>query len=184
MKFEIELKSGTARRIGIVAATIAILGVGAVVYANQIQFSAGQTLTAAALNSNFGELYASAAKPTVTKNSKSISIGGAYCGATATTYDGSAIGGYTGAKAKCETACASATAHMCDAGEIVRSQQLGIAPANGAWVAAFNDTTDTTVDCISWTNNQSNANGMAWNQALPMILHAGCDTAHAIACCD
>lgn len=183
MKFEIELKSATARRIGIVTATITVFGVAAVVYANQIQFSSGQTLTAAGLNSNFNELYASAAKPTVTKNGKSISIGGTYCGVTATTYDGSAVGGYTGAKAKCETACASATAHMCDAVEIGRSEQLGIAPANGAWVAAFTDTTDTTTDCISWTNNTNN-NGMVWNQSLPMILHAGCGTAHAIACCD
>ena len=107
MKIEVELRPGTARRIGVVAATLAVLGVGAVVYAEQIQFSTGQTLTAADLNNNFNELYAASAKPSVTKNSKSISIGGTYCGSSAGPYDGATVGGYTGAKAKCETACAA-----------------------------------------------------------------------------
>ncbi|WP_461211620.1 hypothetical protein, partial [Desulfocurvus sp. DL9XJH121] len=88
---------------------------------NQTHFSAGQTLTAAALNGNFDELYAAVAKPSVTKNGKSISIGGAYCGASAGPYDGATVGGYPAAKTKCETACGAATAHICDAAEIVRS---------------------------------------------------------------
>src|SRR5262245_61290871 len=115
MKIEIEVKPGTARRVGIVAATLIIFGVGAAVYANQIHFTSGQTLTATDLNNNFDELYAATAKPTITKNGKSISVGGSYCGATATPYDGATVGGYPGAKAKCEATCSTPTAHMCDA---------------------------------------------------------------------
>ena len=183
MKIEIELKPGTARRAGIVAATLVILGVGAVVYANQIHFTSGQALTAADLNNNFDELYAAAAKPTVTKNGKSISVGGSYCGATASTYDGATVGGYPGAKAKCETTCSTATAHLCDAAEILRSEQLGIVMPNGVWLAAFTST-NTAIDCISWTNAQSNAGGMVVNVSPPLLLTVACNTSHALACCD
>src|SRR3954469_7233796 len=151
MKIEFELKPGTARRIGVVAATLVVLGLTAVVYANQIHFSSGQTLTAAQLNGNFDELYAAAAKPTIVKNGKSISIGGSYCGVSATTYNGGEVGGYTGAKATCEAACATTTAHMCDAAEINRSKQLGITMPDGPWVATFTSG-NTAQDCISWTD--------------------------------
>jgi hypothetical protein len=183
MKIEIELKRGTARRMGLVASTVAVLGVAAAVYANQVHFSSGQTLTAADLNSNFDELYAAAAKPTITKNGKSISIGGTYCGASAGPYNGAEVGGYTGAKAKCETKCASATAHICDGAEMVRSEQLGLALPNGAWLASFTSSI-TPVDCVSWTNGQLNAVGMVWNQSPPQFLAVNCDATHPIACCD
>lgn len=183
MKIEIELKPRTARRIGVVAATLTVLGLAAAVYANQIHFSSGQTLTASALNGNFDELYAAAAKPTVAKNGKSISIGGSYCGATATTYNGSEVGGYTGAKAKCESTCASTTAHLCDAAEINRTKQLGVTLADGAWVAAFTSS-GTAQDCVSWTNDQANAVGMVINLSPPVLINADCNTSHALACCD
>lgn len=183
MKIEINLKPGTTRRIGIIAATLGVLGLVAVVHASQIHFSSGQSLTAAQLNNNFDELYAAAAKPSVTKNGKSISIGGAYCGVTATPYDGSTVGGYTGAKAKCETACTSVTAHMCDAAEIGRSRQLGINLPDGAWAASF-AAANTTSDCVSWTNGQNNAVGMVINAAPPILMQVDCNTSHAIACCD
>ena len=182
MKIEIELKPGSARRIGGVAATIVVLGGAAFAYANQIHFSSGQTLTAAQLNGNFDELYAAAAKPTIAKNGKSISIGGSYCGASATTYNGGEVGGYTGAKAKCETACASTTAHMCDAAEITRSQQLGTTMPDGVWVAAFTSS-NTPEDCLSWTDGQANT-GMVLNLSPPILMIVACTTKHAIACCD
>jgi hypothetical protein len=182
MKIEIDLKPGSARRIGVVAATLVVLGLGAVVYANQLHFTSGQTLTAAGLNANFDELYAAAAKPTITKNGKSISIGGSYCGASATTYTGGEVGGYTGAKAKCESACASTTAHMCDAAEITRSQQLGTTMPDGVWVAALTSS-DTPRDCVSWTVTQTDT-GMVLNLSPPILMTVLCSTKHAIACCD
>ena len=183
MKIEIELKPESARRIGVVAATCAVLGLAAAVYASQTHFTSGQLLTAAALNGNFDELYAAAAKPTITKNSKSISIGGSYCGASVATYDGSEVGGYTGAKAKCETTCASTTAHMCDAAEITRSRQLGLTLPDGAWVAAFTGS-NTPPDCISWTSGLANGVGMVVNLSPPILLTVDCTTTHALACCD
>jgi hypothetical protein len=99
MKIEIELKRSTARRIGVVVVTVGIVGVGALVYANQTKFSSGQTLTAAALNGNFDELYAAAAKPAVSRNGKSISIGGAYCGVGAGAQQRPTVGGLSGANA-------------------------------------------------------------------------------------
>ena len=35
-------------------------------------------------------------------------------------------GGYTGANALCETACSTATAHMCTTEEVLRSAMLGL----------------------------------------------------------
>lgn len=183
MKIEIELKPGTARRIGVVGATLIILGVGAAVYANQIHFTTGQTLTAAQLDNNFDELYAAAAKPSITRNGKSISIGGAYCGATSATYDGAAVGGYTGAKAKCEASCGTATAHMCDGADILRSEQLGITMPSGVWISSYTASM-TPVDCVSWTMNQTNTNGEVLNLSPPAFSMVTCDTSHAIACCD
>jgi hypothetical protein len=184
MKIEIELKPASARRLGAVAATLIVLGLVAVVHANQTKFSSGQALTAAQLNHNFDEVYAAAAKPAISRDGKAISIGGAYCGKTAgAPYDGSAVGGYSGGKAQCEDVCLSPTAHMCDAAEIVRSRQLGVALPDGAWVAAFTSTT-TDVNCLSWTNNQNNNFGMVTSLAPPILFQVQCSTSHAIACCD
>ncbi len=183
MKIEIELKRGTARRIAVVGATLIILGIGAAVYANQIHFTSGQTLTAAQLDNNFDELYAAAAKPSITRNGKSISIGGAYCGATSATYDGAAIGGYTGAKAKCEATCGTATAHMCDGADILRSEQLGITMPDGVWLSSYTASI-TAVDCLMWTKNTTNTIGEVLNLSPPLFLTAACNTSHSIACCD
>lgn len=47
------------------------------------------------------------------------------------------LGGWAGARALCETACASPTAHLCDASEVARSYQYGASlPAGGAWIAS------------------------------------------------
>lgn len=183
MKIEIELKPGTVRRIGILAATLGVLGAVAAVQASQIHFSSGQALTAAQLNGNFDELYAAAAKPSVNKNGKSISIGGSYCGATAAPISGSAVGGYSGAKTKCEAACSTATAHMCDSAEIVRSQQLSLTLPDGAWAAAFTSS-GTAADCVSWTSGQANGTGFVTNLSPPILLQVQCDSTHVIACCD
>src|SRR5262245_48345483 len=117
LDIHVEISAATARRIGVVAASLIVVGTGAVVYADQITFSAGQTLTAAALNANFDELYAWQAKPSITVGAASISVGGTFCSSTETTYTGAEVGGYSGAKDKCEAACGSPTAHLCSAEE-------------------------------------------------------------------
>jgi hypothetical protein len=184
MKIEIELTPGTARRIGRVAVTLAILGIGAAVYASQTHFSSGQALTAASLNNNFDELYAAAAKPTITRGGKSISVGGAFCGASSPVIGGM-LGGYAGAKATCETTCGSATAHMCDVTEVIRSQALGLTFAGVgdnqlAWVTPFYNSGTAIQDCAGWTS--VNAQGLGWSPSLRAEF--SCGQAHSIACCD
>lgn len=61
--------------------------------------------------------------------------GNALCGLTPASSGN--LGGWAGARSSCQTACGSATAHLCDAGEIARSWQYGATlPPGGAWVAS------------------------------------------------
>jgi hypothetical protein len=52
-----------------------------------------------------------------------------------------------------------------------------------AWLATFTSSA-TAVDCISWTNNPTNANGYVIDLSPPLFLTVQCNTSHAIACCD
>lgn len=61
--------------------------------------------------------------------------GNVVCGLTAPA--SGSFGGWSGVRTACQAACGSATAHLCDVGEIARSWQYGAAlPASGAWVAS------------------------------------------------
>ncbi|MBI5487107.1 MAG: hypothetical protein HY905_07220 [Deltaproteobacteria bacterium] len=73
-----------------------------------------------------------AGRVTRTRGTKTISVGGVYCGATAAT--SGSVGGYSGAKALCETACADPVAHMCSTEEVTRSAALGVAFGAGWYV--------------------------------------------------
>lgn len=61
---------------------------------------------------------------------------GVYCGATSSSFTGSA-GGYTAIKSLCQTACNKRTAHLCSGEEVIRSASLGMLPVTGAvgWYA-------------------------------------------------
>jgi hypothetical protein len=147
---------------------------------NAVRFgAAGQALTAAALNNNFDELYALTAKPAITRSGKSISVGGVYCGTSATAIDVATVGGYTGVKSICETTCASATAHVCDPSEVLRSNQLSLAPpaAKQVWVNGY--FTDGTDNCAGWTDRTHR--GLNWG--LAPVGGLDCATSFPIACC-
>lgn len=182
MKIELsfEVKPGTARRVAVLGTTLIMLGAATAVYASQVTFTSGQALTAADLNNNFNELYAKAAKPTITANGKSISIGGTYCGQTSATYDGAGVGGYAGGKAKCQTTCASATAHMCSTEEAVRSTALGIGLAGG-WIAQGVSGVNGS-DCSGFTSNAGSL-GANWNP-VGFPATGSCTSFYAINCCD
>ncbi len=60
-------------------------------------------------------------------------VGNPVCGSSAPT-NGNA-GGWAGVQAKCQTACGSPTAHICDSSEAVRAFQRGLSPTPG-WVAS------------------------------------------------
>lgn len=56
INIKLDVTAGTARRLGIISATLAVLGVAAAAYAAQHTFQANETLTAANLAGNFKDL--------------------------------------------------------------------------------------------------------------------------------
>lgn len=178
-------------------------------------FFAGQTLKASEINTNFSTLktaiesipdwtkngvnavflnggvavatssLANSSNLTVNGRISSSSIG-VYCGVTASTYNGSTVGGYTGAKSKCETACGNTNAHMCTAHELSISRQLNITITQPSWYSAYGywigDITPRNItECSGWTSNSAteggsnnNAGGPTWNL---------CNSLFQIACC-
>jgi hypothetical protein len=100
------------------------------------------------------------------------------------TYNGTQVGGYTGAKAICETAASSASAHMCSSDELLHSAQAGIFIPSG-WYSYAARTTYSTLgqirDCGSWTLSNGQEYGLVW--ATPLQIDT-CDHAQAILCCD
>lgn len=133
------------------------------------------------------------------------SEGGGFCGVTAQTFAGAAVGGYTGAKTKCQTACATSTAHICSSDEMVRYASTGGTHGQGSgWIATGVPSTSPGVsggsanaeyvtDCKGFTTSQPNGvaganNGAAWIWTVSAPAGnagvVGCDSAQPIACCD
>lgn len=121
--------------------------------------------------------------------------GGGYCGLTAATFTGSAVGGYSGAKAKCQTACGgSSTAHVCSSEEMVRFGATGGTHAAAtAWiatgVASVTATSLPIEDCRTFTSASNNEYGVVWVwpagapvSGYPHVV--GCDLPQQVACCD
>ena len=113
-----------------------------------------------------------------------ISVGGLYCGSSSPVLPGS-LGGYSGAKAICETRCGSPAAHMCSADEMVRSWQLDIDPGYGWYAsglyAVINASGAIADDCVGWTVGASVNAGPAPLGRQPSA--SGCEVAKAILCC-
>ncbi len=112
----------------------------------------------------------------------SSSVLGVYCAKTASTYNGAQVGGYTGAKAKCETACGSTSAHMCSSHELIVSYQLGISIENGSWYSAYHcvDQAGSNIcDCEGWAGTTEK--GPITTFTKPNITN--CSSALPIACC-
>ncbi len=191
----------TALGLGI---TALIAGFGAVAYGNvKHTFKAGDPLSAQAVNDDFAGLDArltaleGSARAVGTVNGKAYSVGATvFVKETAAggpnadgSYDGAQVGGYGGAKAICEAATGSASAHMCVGDELIRSAASGAAaPAKYGWYAGAyrsNDGTGTPiVDCNGYVSNISNNSG-------PVIGSAGwnptslpCNQPRPILCCD
>jgi hypothetical protein len=118
----------------------------------------------------------------------------AYCGHTTGTYQGNlgGSGGYALAKQLCAsgvTGC-SATAHMCSAEELTRSQQLGIALTNPslAWYSTGAMSTAPTGtqpirDCIGWTSVSNTERGPDTDSSGHPNSDT-CDNPRQILCCD
>lgn len=117
---------------------------------------------------------------------------GTFCGFTASGYDGAQVGGYTGAKSKCETACGNTSAHMCTAHEVMISLQLGISMAGSGGFGAFymSGIKATSVnapnpirDCSDWTSNSASDYGGGIDNAGSLVVNRNCGTTAKLACC-
>lgn len=182
----------------------ALFGLGAVAMAMvPHSFTNGQVLTATDLNDDFNALdtrltAVETKRPIAKVGTASYSLDATYCGKTPSTSGSFASGllkGWAAAKDLCQTACgASATAHMCTGGELVRSAQMGIATTPG-WFAA--ETAYGTgqansfgeFDCEGWTSNAATfvayANyGPSWSSGPDYPNAQSCTVSSPILCCD
>lgn len=181
-----------------------VLGGSALAYANVPKvWNSGDKLLAADLNGNFSALDTritslEGGRVVGVANGKKYSVGATtFIKYTSTggpnnngTYDGLAVGGYSGAKAACEAATSSVSAHMCTGEEIARSAAVGIAsPSTTCWYAGLYRSNDGTpvvmADCGAYTNNSASVGGA--------VNHSGgswaptinpCNAALPILCCD
>jgi hypothetical protein len=125
---------------------------------------------------------------TVTVNGRvSSSVLGVYCGATAGLVTGN-MGGYTGAKALCETACSNTNAHMCTAHELSISFQLGIPLPNvQLWYSTYVYASDIglfTTDCFGWASSSSTPRGALRSTLSDNRPTDGdCSVSYQVACC-
>lgn len=141
-------------------------------------FNDGDTLSATKLNENFDTLFAKV-------NELSTRIG-KFCGETAATYDGLAVGGLIGARAKCNTACGHSDAHMCTSHELSIEFQKGVAIPSNLWYSSMVESRDGTAqwtDCESWTTNATSVRAGAITQSNGRPSYGICDSAYKIACC-
>jgi hypothetical protein len=164
-------------------------------------FSSGSVLRSSDINANFATLKSAIESiPNWTKSGTtavysdgnvringriSSSVLGTYCGATAASVTGN-MGGYTGAKALCETACSNTNAHMCTAHEMIISMQLGISfPVSGLWYSTYvraDAGGQLGQDCYGWTvttNDGAASNGSSNGQ--PNL--SNCSASRKVACC-
>lgn len=202
MKIDIrfEIPSVLARFARIVIAPGILLGTAALAYAAVPNtFKNGDALDAAPLNANFVALdtRVDGIEKGAVAGSSSISPSAVYTGLTDPLV-GAAIGGYRGAKLKCEVKFGTA-AHMCSTEEMIRSMQLGLTvpvPTEGAFRIAGNFSTHSEAgtltvlcDCLAYTASTSGQAGVtyvgnAWGGGgVPAPGVAACDVAYPIGCC-
>ena len=146
--------------------------------------------------------------PVVAAGSNQITVNGVFCGITGPTTGnfsdptGSGAKGYRAAKLACQQVAScgpSATAHMCDNTELMRSAQLGVLPPSpfpagnpgywyGTFATSYNGTNGTYgLDCVGWTDGTTYYNGayVFFDSSRSALYPASsaCITSLAIACC-
>lgn len=170
---------------------------GAVAWASvPTTFKDGDTLSAQALDDDFASLDGRLQRLETAHARETAdggySLGATYCGQTGnTTGDLSGLpapgSGYAKARAQCQTACSSATAHMCTAEELVRSRTVGKQPvegwySSGVYAPRINASSDWIMDCVSWSNGTTDREGMVWESYGPNAT--SCNASVAVLCCD
>ena len=97
--------------------------------------------------------------------------------------------GYPAGKRICETACGSASAHMCEASEVGRSVQMEILPrTTSAWyVSALmypGMASSQSRDCESFTTSDPARSGAVWDGVMNAVSNTSCNSLLPILCCD
>jgi hypothetical protein len=203
---DLEISQQAKWRVLRIAAPALLLLSAGVAYAasNAVHsWKTGDQLNAADLNSSF------AAVSVVSSGANSITVNGVFCGSTPATTGvfvdptpgGNAVG-YRAGKLQCErvAACSGspATAHICDASEMVRSLQLGVLSQSIPiyWYASgtYNyNVAQGSADsnCKGYQNGTSDvlgsiyisSGGIAGSPAYGQPYFATCDYMEPIACC-
>lgn len=169
-----------------------IVGLTAGAYAAIQTFTAGGKVSAAEMNGNFADLNSRLAAVeakggVVTLGTKKYSVGATtYKASTSGLYSGSQVGGYDGAKAKCEIAVGNATAHLCTFDELSRSAQLGVSPIVVGYYSAslvvYNS--QAADDCGGWTDSSGTQDGSVWALTPSRPSVTTCNSTKPLLCCD
>ncbi|MBL8912695.1 MAG: hypothetical protein JNM17_18520 [Archangium sp.] len=132
----------------------------------------------------------------VSYGANQYSVDGVRCGITNSSTQGAmSFGGENGVRASkllCQSACMTLSAHMCTAEEVFMMKNLGVpVPTSdiywiaGNFRAAYSGTYGFT-DCESWTNNTAPGSPGYYGTTVEngALSVDGCNSAHAILCCD
>ena len=207
MKFIVDLELSSqqkalVRRAFVAGAVIAALGVGIALAAPK-QFKPGDPLSSADMNANFADLDTRVAalekRPVLKRFGRSYSLDAVYCNKTAPTAGAFSSGGqlaYGAAKVQCESVCASPTAHMCEAHEMVRTLEMAqgtdasasALPPEGWYSSGLLYVTPgatTAVDCLGWSSSGGANVGPVWNaNTTSNPSYGNCNNPFPILCCD
>jgi hypothetical protein len=172
-----------------------LVTLGAFAYAADFTpFGNGESLTSSKMNANFKDLQdrlaalesprstASSPKLLLSNGTTTYSLDGIYCGPTAA-QTGLITNGYTGAKGLCETKCGSASAHMCEPQELVRSSALGLAIDQGWFATGLPYPGATGGDCTGWGSNANTNTGLQWSGGGPFGTST-CNLSSPVLCCN
>jgi hypothetical protein len=195
IRIEFELSPRQKRILRLGAAAFVVLGASVVYAGVPNTFKDGDTLSAQTMNDNFTSLDTRIAKLEALEmkltSDGGYSTGATYCGATASTPgDLSNLSntgtGYVKAKAACQQACGSTTAHMCVGMELERSMTLGMSPAGG-WFSSgsYNSFSGDDFECGGWTTTKwanANTSGDFWFPGFPSVHD--CTLNAPVLCCD
>lgn len=185
IRIEIKIDRATVRRSIVVGGTLVLFAVIGAAVAVPVTFSDGNVLTSAQLNANFSNLEQrmAAAEKRLSGNGK-YTIGGGYCGATATGTAGN-LGGYAAGKALCETTCGnSSTAHMCTTEEVLKAVSTGVTLPYGWYSSgAYQGNSGSTQhDCQQWTSSNGGEMGSAY--LVYGLFTSYCNAVQPVLCCD
>ena len=104
--------------------------------------------------------------------------GGVYVGATAVTYNGAEVGGYSGGDAKCNTAFPGS--RMATAADFANGRPTVSGWYSGLIYDAYSPYPNN--DCVGWADSTAGYFGFYWNAGTPAAAISQCNTKNKILC--